>query len=339
MTEPIELAELDTVDTEYGYGEDLATSYLATATREHTHEETTRNDLADTVETDWLALLTTRPASSEFLVDEPPDEPEPSGMADHIAPARMRPTIGARLSTGLKRTVLASVLITLAAAVLLVGAYVLYASSWLSTVVPPSVVPAPVRQAAPARPAQPATSAPAQAAPGDTGSAQTSPAQGTDGEAVKPPDARAPDGQPQQLQDQGITQLKAGNYDQAIALLESAVNMNGGDAVTYYQLGLAYLGVTNREHSAEDAEMAFRTASSMQPKWAAPQQLLAESLMRRGFYQQAVDPALQAVQLDPARGEAWMTLGRAYQGAGDEARATQAFAEAAKRVPAPPSQP
>src|SRR5260370_23121848 len=96
------------------------------------------------------------------------------------------------------------------------------------------------------------------------------------------------------------------------------------------------MAVQGRDNSLEAAELAFRTAISLQPKWAAAYQMLAETLMRRGYYEQAVPPALQATQLDPTTGEAWMTLGRAYSGAGNEAEATKAFAQAAKYTPAPP---
>ena len=140
-------------------------------------------------------------------------------------------------------------------------------------------------------------------------------------------------GDPEALLTKGIEQYKLGNYAEAVNLLESAVDIEGGDAVTYYQLGLAYMAVSNREHSLEDAELAFRTAVSLQPTWAAPHQLLAESLLRGGHAQNAIAPANEAAKLDPSQAEAWLTLGRAYQGAGRDADATRAFAEAARLSP------
>jgi Flp pilus assembly protein TadD len=138
------------------------------------------------------------------------------------------------------------------------------------------------------------------------------------------------------LRDKGITAYKAGSYADAVNDLEASVNMSSDDPVAQCQLGLAYMAVQSRDHSLDDAELAFRTAISLQPSWAAAYQMLAETLMRRGYYEQAVAPALQATQLDPTMGEAWMTLGRAYSGAGIEAEATKAFAQAAKYAPAPP---
>jgi Flp pilus assembly protein TadD len=138
------------------------------------------------------------------------------------------------------------------------------------------------------------------------------------------------------LRDKGIAAYKAGNYGDAVKDLEDSVNMSSDDPVAQYQLGLAYMAVQGRDHALDDAELAFRTAVSLQPKWAAPYQMLAETLMRSGYYEQAVQPALQATQLEPTMAEAWMTLGRAYSGAGNETEATKAFAQATKYAPAAP---
>src|SRR5207248_3047926 len=132
---------------------------------------------------------------------------------------------------------------------------------------------------------------------------------------------------------QGTQAYRAGNYGASIDLLQSAVNMYGGDPVTYYQLGLSYMAAQGRDHSLEDAEMAFRTALSLQPDWAAPHQLLAESLLRQSRYDEAITQAKEATRLDPNQYDAWMTLGRAYHGAGKETEARDAFAQAARQAP------
>ena len=85
-----------------------------------------------------------------------------------------------------------------------------------------------------------------------------------------------------------------------------------------------------------DAELAFRTSISLQPDWAAPYQGLAENLMRMGAYEQAIAPAQKATELAPAAPEVWLTLGRAYQGAGREAEAARTFEQASYLAPAPP---
>jgi Flp pilus assembly protein TadD len=141
------------------------------------------------------------------------------------------------------------------------------------------------------------------------------------------------------LAERAATLYKEGDYKGAIDLLESSVLEDATDAVAYYQLGLAYLATTDREHAADDAELAFRTAISLQPDWGAPYRLLAETMLRRGFYSEAVEFASRATELDPGQPEAWLTLGHAYEGAGQGAEATRALAEAKRIAPRLPSQP
>jgi Flp pilus assembly protein TadD len=96
------------------------------------------------------------------------------------------------------------------------------------------------------------------------------------------------------------------------------------------------MAVTGQVHSMADAELAFRTAISLQPDWAAPYQGLAENLLRLNSYEEAIAPAQKATELAPAAPEVWLTLGRAYQGAGRESEAARAFAQASYLAPAPP---
>jgi cytochrome c-type biogenesis protein CcmH/NrfG len=275
---------------------------------------------------DWLAKLTTGTDITQALADDPPPpEPTPAGMRQHIAPPRIAPTLGARLTSGLRRGVLLTCLLGLATVVIAGGAYVVASTGWLSNLVSP----------------QSQSSAPTSSSDGNAPLATSnpqSPQSSTDSQA---PDSQVSIGgsDATKVRDEGTKQYKAGNFDLAIASLERSVSINGNDAVAYYQLGLAYMAVTGREHSLEDAELAFRTAQSLQPEWAAPYRMLAESLLRRGFYEAAISPALQATRLDPSAAEAWMTLGRAYQGAGKQAEATQAFAQAARLSPPPPPKP
>ena len=64
--------------------------------------------------------------------------------------------------------------------------------------------------------------------------------------------------------------------------------------------------------------------------------LLAESLLRRGFYSEAITEANASIKLDPDQADAWMTLSRAYKGAGNEAAAKNALDEALRHAPAAP---
>ncbi len=322
MTEPMPtLSETDVTDN-YSEEADLATAHLSGGAVSPLDSEAGQFDT-----TDWLTLLATRttlPSLEDY--DQPPEAPlPPSGMVAHTAPPRMRPTVGARLTTGLRRALLLCVLGIVAVGAVGGGVYVISSTTWFSAAIAPagsvsSTAPAPTGkgQLSPAVQAQPKSSA-----------AQPQEAAGATTEGASPQD----------LRDKANSQYRAGNYGQAIDLLESVQQMYGGDAVTYYQLGLAYMAATGRDHAMEDAEMAFRTAISMQPAWAPPHHMLAESLLRRGFSKEAVEPAKEATTLDPTQSEAWMTLGRALQADGRQAEATQAFAEAARHAPPPPSKP
>jgi Flp pilus assembly protein TadD len=287
--------------------------------------------------TDWLKLLAGKSADTEELPDEPPaPQPKPSGMGAHSVAPRMAPTLASRTASALKRGTLALVLSAVAVAAVVGGGYVVLSTSWLSALMSP---PADTTVENPQL-SQPANGSTTEnpAAPSARQQEQPPVAPGTQvtQEAQAVPEA-APGGMDARtLRDMGIDQYKAGKFNEAIALLESAVATGEGDAVAYYQLGLAYMAATGREQGLADAELAFRSAISLQPDWGAPYQLLAESLLRRGHFKEAIAPALEATRLEPLQADTWLTLGRAYQGNGQTVEATKAFAEATRLAPDPP---
>lgn len=321
MTEAAHHIEDGEYEDNFVVEDELPTNRLSTGNLELLRPVTPAASEQEEDEIDWLARLTTPPTSPEILDERPEPQPEPSGMGQHAAPPRMAPTFGSKLSIGLRKGILLAIFSLLAAGVLLGGSYALASTSWLSSLFA----------------GQSAEQAPQGTAPASNQSSQPGPQQNqqyAQGQPTELPAAAS--GDAKTLRDKGVAEYKAGRYDAAINLLESATTIDESDAITYYQLGLAYMAATERAHALDDAEMAFRSASALQPDWAAPDQMLAESMIRRGFYKQAIDPALSATKLDPQLGEAWMTLGRAYQGAGQQAEATQAFAQAARYAPPPP---
>lgn len=288
-------------------------------------------------EVDWLLKLRTKTLGTQELFDDAlVQQPAPSGMAAHTAPAKILPTRGARFSTGLRRGTLMIALSALAAGALAGGGYLLASTPWVSSLFASPVPPAASQQteaAAPQVAPLPDTSGLRDSHDIDRGPQNPDEHPGggmasDEAAAISGLDAR-------NLRDKGIAAYRAGNYTDAVKYLEESVSVSSDDPIAQYQLGLSYMSVQGRTHALEDAEFAFRTAVSLQPQWAAPYQMMAETMMRRGYYEQAVDPALQATRLDPTMGEAWMTLGRAYSGAGNEAEATKAFAQAARFAPAP----
>jgi tetratricopeptide (TPR) repeat protein len=135
-----------------------------------------------------------------------------------------------------------------------------------------------------------------------------------------------------------IEAVQAGRFAQAVPLLEQATARDPQDAEALYYLGLAYLNAGDAVNGPGDALRAFRSVTALRPEWAPGLQMLAETLMRQRppQYREAVPLARQAAQQDPARAEYWITLARAYEGAGDQASATTAYNEAARHSPAPP---
>ncbi|MDQ3929451.1 MAG: tetratricopeptide repeat protein [Chloroflexota bacterium] len=277
--------------------------------------------------THWLRLHTASPAPNVAPItdklDDAPLTAHPAGMGEHARAVRMVPTVGARVRTGLRRSTLLVLLAVAVAGALVASGYLLATTPWLGNLTG-NVPPAPVSEAPPATdnvPIQP---------PGQT-EAKDDQLLHSDLPAPQPPTTGD-----RLTRDRALEVYKQGDYAQAVRLFENYVLVSGEDAEAYYHLGMAYMALTGQEHSMADAELAFRTSISLQPDWAAPYQGLAENLMRRGLYEQAIAPAQKATELAPAATEVWLTLGRAYQGAGQDNEAARAFAQASYLAPAPP---
>ncbi|HET9495985.1 MAG TPA: tetratricopeptide repeat protein [Chloroflexia bacterium] len=278
-----------------------------------------------------LRKLTTNPLDTSDLGRSAP--PVPSGMAAHARPPRMAPTIGARLSTGLRRITLLALLAALVVGIVAGGVYLALTGPWANGL----PTPPPASTIGDATTTQPVGqeqigAPPAIAPPVDDTAPGTGGMPDDIAAAMAGVDARA-------LRDRGIAAYQEGSYEEAVTLLSESVSLAGDDPIAQYQLGLSYMAVPTLDHALDDAELAFRSALSLQPEWAAPHAMLAESLLRRGFYAEAIAPAEEATRLDPTQSTAWLTLARAYEGANRPADATRAYAEATRRAPAPPQAP
>jgi cytochrome c-type biogenesis protein CcmH/NrfG len=125
------------------------------------------------------------------------------------------------------------------------------------------------------------------------------------------------------------TALKAvqeGRFAQAVPLLEQITARDPQDAEALYALGIAYLNASDHPNGAQEALLTFRSVTALQPDWPPGLQMLAEALMKQTppQYRDAVPAAHHAVEVDATRPEYWITLARAYEGAGDAASATAA---------------
>jgi tetratricopeptide (TPR) repeat protein len=233
--------------------------------------------------------------------------------------------------------VLLAAVLALASAAIAAGAFSLASTSWFAG------APTANSGAQPPAAAKPPVAAPGAPAPGNNqGSVSQQPATLDTTQVNPPPGGDSAGTLPygaEELKQQGIAAFNAQDYSTAVDRLQASVTIDGGDAVTYYQLGLAYMAVQGREHALDDAELAFRSAASLQPEWAAPQRLMAESLLRRGYAAEAIAPALKATQLAPGEADAWFTLGNVYKAAGRDSEAAAAYAEATRLAPLPPPAP
>jgi tetratricopeptide (TPR) repeat protein len=360
MTEPTATIEEVAESGEYVDEYEMSTNKLASGTLTRPKSEYSIKDWDMVPDSEWLLRLTGGLTTAQLDDDDPYspsgiarfDKGMPQGrggMAAHTSAVKIVPTRGAVFTSGLKRGLLLGLLSVLGIALVASASFVLAETAWLSNLFAP---PAPVVNPPATQPAneQPQTlPAPEQQVvplpeTKDSRPPAVAPSSGTQAESSDPSNPVIPSDIEEAalagtdasvLRDRGIDAYKAGEYAQAAATLEQSVALNRDDPVAQFQLGLAYLAITGRDHSLDDAELAFRTTISLQPGWAAAHQMLAESFIRRGFFVEAIDPAKEATSIDPTVAEAWLTLGRAYTGAGMEADAEAAYAEAARYAPKP----
>ena len=319
MARSLATLEPNSPDSDYLHDYDIATNRLASGALEKRKPSMGMEDWDMIPNADWLLRITDQLRTDHLPDDHPDFKPargrnlkrertqamRASGMQAHTSAVKIVPTRGARFTTGVRRVVLMSLLAVLAVGALAGGAYLLSSTTWVSSLVGNT-------------PAAPVTA--------PQSNPQTQP------QEQLPPQAAAPNLQPnvpadmeqsaqagvnaRSLRDRGMQAYQAGNYNDAADLLEQSISLDPEDPTAQYQLGMADMATTGRPYALDDAELAFRTAASLQPDWAAAYQMLSETFLRRNMYQQAIEPAQKATQLDPNMGAAWMSLGRAYEGAG-----------------------
>jgi len=335
MARSLATLEPNSPDSDYLHDYDIATNRLASGVLDKRKPAMGMDDWDMIPNADWLLRITDQLRTDHLPDDDPDFKPargrnlkrermqavRASGMQAHTSAVKIVPTRGARFTTGARRVILMSLLAVLAVGALAGGAYLLSSTTWVSSLTGNRPV-APVT----APQSNPQTQlAPQAAAPNPQPNVPADMEQS----AQAGVNARS-------LRDRGMQAYQAGNYNNAADLLEQSISLDPEDPTAQYQLGMADMATTGRPYALDDAELAFRTAASLQPDWAAAYQMLSETFLRRNMYQQAIEPAQKATQLDPNMGQAWMSLGRAYEGAGQVQEAQQAYAQAAKRAPASP---
>jgi superkiller protein 3 len=91
-----------------------------------------------------------------------------------------------------------------------------------------------------------------------------------------------------------------------------------------------------RQGDVETALAHFERAVERDPRAAVAHVGLASSLLAVGRTADAIASLQRAIAIEPEMGEAYYMLGRAYQSAGDRARAQEAFAKAQRIGDGPP---
>lgn len=340
MARSLATLESNSPDSDYLDDNDIATNRLASGVLEKRKPAIGMEDWDMIPNADWLLRITDQLRTDQLPDEEPAFTPtrertprrqkaqavRSSGMEAHTSAVKIVPTRGARFTTGVRRVFLLSMLAVLAVGALVGGGYLLASTAWVSNLLGTNTPTAPVVAPQTQPETQPQPQTPPQ---GVIPNPQSNVPADMEQSAQAGVNARS-------LRDRGVLAYQAGNYNDAADLLEQSISLDPGDPVAQYQLGMADMSTTGRPYALDDAELAFRTATSLQPDWAAAYQMLSETFLRRNMYQEAIEPAQKATQLDPTMSQAWMTLGRAYEGAGNAQESQQAYAQAAKLAPASP---
>lgn len=100
-------------------------------------------------------------------------------------------------------------------------------------------------------------------------------------------------------------------------------------AFLHYQMGLAY----DRQGDPEGAAMEYGQALKIEPNHLASRKSLAYALVRMGMYDSAVAMSFSYLRQRQEDAEAYNTIGLAYLGQGDTARAAGSFRVATRNNP------
>jgi tetratricopeptide (TPR) repeat protein len=108
----------------------------------------------------------------------------------------------------------------------------------------------------------------------------------------------------------GLIYVRSGNFDKAIAALTRVLEFGGCDAITFAQLGYAYLSTGNNLC----AESAYRMAILLDPATLDWKVGLASSILKQERYAEAVSLFNQLLVDDPDRADLWLYQANAYIG-------------------------
>ena len=108
----------------------------------------------------------------------------------------------------------------------------------------------------------------------------------------------------------GLIHVRNGDFEKAIRALTRVLELGGSDALTFAQLGYAYLSVENNLC----AESAYRMAVLLDPETMDWKVGLATSILKQERYAEAVSLFDQLISENPERADLWMYQANAYIG-------------------------
>ncbi len=120
-------------------------------------------------------------------------------------------------------------------------------------------------------------------------------------------------------------------FDEALALLENAVQVDRGNADAYYLRGVAYENLQRFDQALE----AYNQCLKIQPDHTDAFNNRGVIHGRMGNLDLAAGDLARAVELNPDDALAWSNLGLAYHEIGDLDSAVKYYSEAAKRSKSP----
>jgi tetratricopeptide (TPR) repeat protein len=123
----------------------------------------------------------------------------------------------------------------------------------------------------------------------------------------------------------GRTAFLRGQYDQAIASYEKAVELDGGWALPWNGLGRAHA----RRREITRAVECYRRAAEVEPRWVYPWLNLGSLYLGQGEYGAAEQALLRAIDIEPGRAAAHQELGTVLEKLGRACDAVQEYRRAA----------
>jgi len=129
-----------------------------------------------------------------------------------------------------------------------------------------------------------------------------------------------------------VSLADAGRYDEAIVCQSEVVSLRPDDGDAFLRLGLLYREV----HCIEDAVLAFRRASSLDPDLSDSREALIETLLEAGRYPETIAEARSLVRDDTQNIFARDVLSVAYLQTGDLERALHMTTEMVRLDPLNP---